>query len=389
MSDVDEEQTTSASAANDQGPVVMDQPEPGMDIEDLLESDDTGEDSNITLNSIFSLLQKAIECQTQNRPMSSSAGGLSLSNKFARIANCSDSLPQKTQSGNPATVSGDTSGQPEKQQVNEGIGDSPDDLKTQYDDLLDDMYDEYEPTQKLGPPVNEELCKIFQDLIWGIHKEEKMKDVSENILAPSNIKGLQVNRVNPEIWREMSHETKTNDLKLQRLQALLLKSMMLTTNAAEQLFCAKSSGTSSVADIAKIAIKFCADSAMVLGQLNSDLLDSRREFILPELNSDFRKIVIEKGEHPELLFGDNLSQKIKDISETNKLGQAVAKRNFVPIKTGPQKSQPFLYRPQGRPRGRYHKSQTAPYSRQRRGRKQQQGVRRFSQNSSWQTDQRI
>ena len=196
MSDVDEEQTTSASAANDQGPVVMDQPEPGMDIEDLLESDDTGEDSNITLNSIFSLLQKAIECQTQNRPMSSSAGGLSL-NKFARIASCSDSLPQKTQSGNPATVSGDTSGQPEKQQVNEGIGDSPDDLKTQYDDLLDDMYDEYEPTQKLGPPVNEKLCKIFQDLIWGIHKEEKMKDVSGNILAPSNIKGLQVNRVNP------------------------------------------------------------------------------------------------------------------------------------------------------------------------------------------------
>ena len=61
-----------------------------------------------------------------------------------------------------------------------------------------------------------------------------------------------------------------------------------------------------MADIAKIAIKFCADSAMVLGQLNSDLLDSRREFILPELNSDFRKIVIEKVEHPELLFSDNL-----------------------------------------------------------------------------------
>ena len=117
--------------------------------------------------------------------------------------------------------------------------------------------------------------------------------MKENTLVPSNIKGLQVNRVNPEIWREMSHVTKTNDLKLQNLQALLLKSTMLTTNVAEQLFCAKSVGTSSVADIAKIAIKFCADSAMILGQLNSDLLGSRREFILPELNSDFRKIVIE------------------------------------------------------------------------------------------------
>ena len=116
------------------------------------------------------------------------------------------------------------------------------------------MYDEYEPTRNLGPPVNEKSCKIFQELIWGIHKEgKKMKDLSENTLAPSNIKGLQVNRVNTEIWREMSHVTKTKYLKLQNLQALLLKSMMLTTNVAEQLFCAKSAGSSSVADIAKIA----------------------------------------------------------------------------------------------------------------------------------------
>ena len=103
--------------------------------------------------------------------------------------------------------------------------------------------------------------------------------------------------------------------------------MILAANVAEQLFCAKSAGTSSMADIVK----------MILGQLNSDFLDSRREFILPELNSDYRKILIEKGEHPELLFGDNLSQIIEDISET-KLGHAVAKRNFVLIKTGPHRS---------------------------------------------------
>ena len=66
----------------------------------------------------------------------------------------------------------------------------------------------------------------------------------------------------------MSHVTMNNDSKLQNLQALLLKSMMLTTNVAEHLPCAKSAGTSSVDDIAKIAIEFCDDSAMILGQLN-------------------------------------------------------------------------------------------------------------------------
>ena len=92
---------------------------------------------------------------------------------FETDFSCSDSLPQKAKSGNPAAVSGDTSGQPEEQQLKEGIGDSPDGLQTQHDDLLDDMYDEYEPTQKLEPLVNKKLCKIFQDLIWGMHKEEK------------------------------------------------------------------------------------------------------------------------------------------------------------------------------------------------------------------------
>ena len=122
--------------------------------------------------------------------------------------------------------------------------------------------------------------------------------MSENTSALNIIKRLQTNRVIPEICRELSYLTKTNNLKL---QGLLLKFMI----------CAKSAGTSSIADIVKIAIKFCVDSAMILGQLNSDLLDSRREFILPELNSGFRKIVIEKDEYPELLFGDNLSKKFK------------------------------------------------------------------------------
>ena len=53
--------------------------------------------------------------------MSSSAGGLSLSNKFARIAKCSDSLPRNTQPANPGTVSRDILGQPEKQQLSKDM----------------------------------------------------------------------------------------------------------------------------------------------------------------------------------------------------------------------------------------------------------------------------
>ena len=45
------------------------------------------------------------------------------------------------------------------------------------------------------PQQMRNYAKFSRSSFGGIHKEEKMKDVRENTLAPSNIKGLQVNRV--------------------------------------------------------------------------------------------------------------------------------------------------------------------------------------------------
>ena len=52
----------------------------------------------------------------------------------------------------------------------------------------------------------------------------------------------------------------------------------------------------------------------------------------------------------KLPFGDDLPKAIKDISETNKIGQALKKQNFVPMNHTPSdRIQPQNFSPRGTP----------------------------------------
>ena len=91
-----------------------------------------------------------------------------------------------------------------------------------------------------------------------------------------------------------------------------------------------------------------------------------------ELNYSYRQLSFNQGNHPKLLFGDNLPKKIKDISETNKVGLAISKKSFTPssaISIPPPKSPQnkiqlsFLYWGWRASRGRpwYMQNQSHPY----------------------------
>ena len=122
-------------------------------------------------------------------------------------------------------------------------------------DLLQQMSSEYEPSGEKGPAVQEKLAKIFQDLVQGIHKEEKFNSVVDSINPPCNVEGLEVTKVNTEVWRRMSRTARSNDLKLQKLQTLMIKQMALGTITANKLHKAKSDGTKTTSEIIKLALK--------------------------------------------------------------------------------------------------------------------------------------
>ena len=63
-------------------------------------------------------------------------------------------------------------------------------------------------------------------------------------------------------------------------------------------------------------LKKCADSAMILGKFNQDLLRLRKDSITPELKTAYKHLSFPQGEHSKLLFGDDLLRSITEITET-------------------------------------------------------------------------
>ena len=175
-----------------------------------------------------------------------------------------------------------------------------------------------------GTPIYKKLEKILQDLLWGLFKKEKLEKVVMDTLPRENLENLERTLVNPEIWRKISHKTKSVDLRLQEIQKLVLKSGIIVAKLMNLLYEAKQNQEASMLEVTKSGISLCADTAMLTGQTNFEILNFRKAKIMPKLNYSYRQLSFNQGDHPKLLFGDNLPKQIKDISETNKVGFAIS-----------------------------------------------------------------
>ena len=104
------------------------------------------------------------------------------------------------------------------------------------EDYLNDISLEYKNIERKWSPLNEKLTKNFQDLIWNNTKPEKVENLLKSVLPPENSEGLEPNKVNIEIWKTISHQTKSADLKLQNMQALVQRSFAVIANMADDLY---------------------------------------------------------------------------------------------------------------------------------------------------------
>ena len=115
--------------------------------------------------------------------------------------------------------------------------------------------------------------------------------------------------------------------------------------------------------LVKATIKSCPDAAVFLVKANEIILTYRREKIKPELNQNHLHISLEKGEHPKLLFGYDLPKFLKDMAETNKVGQSLTQRPILPSSIMRSQNY-FLYKSRGCLQ-RGHHQQQYPYQLQR------------------------
>ena len=109
---------------------------------------------------------------------------------------------------------------------------------------------------------------------------------------------------------------KTFDIRFQHLPDLILKFLTVISYKGNQVFEKRlERDQAKIKESFKILLKRCADSALLLGKGNLDLLDLKGKKILLVLNYNYWQLSFLPEDHPKLLSGDDLPKALKEIAE--------------------------------------------------------------------------
>ena len=118
---------------------------------------------------------------------------------------------------------------------------------------------------------------------------------------------------------KIAHKTKTFNVKFQYLQDLILKFLTVFSYMGNQLFENRlERDQAKIIENFNILLKRCATSVLLLGKANLNLLDLKRDKILPELNYNYRQFSFPPEDHPKLLCGDDLPKALKTLQKSIK-----------------------------------------------------------------------
>ncbi|XP_028518407.1 uncharacterized protein LOC114576281 [Exaiptasia diaphana] len=180
--------------------------------------------------------------------------------------------------------------------------------------VLDDILQEFELEEAFSAPVDTNLASIVNKLARSKMSDDKLKEKLNKYNRPQNCEKLITPKVNSEIWAKISSSTRSRDVKLQKIQTMLMKATTVLVGLADKLV--KNEKDNST-------VKSMFDSIAFISHANIEISHRRRDFIKPDLNKAYQQICSDQVEITDNLFGDDLPQKIKDINATNKVGNTL------------------------------------------------------------------
>lgn len=132
---------------------------------------------------------------------------------------------------------------------------------------------------------------------------------------------LQTTRVNQEIWNQVKPDTRSKDIKLQRVAAKLTKGMIPLVNLVDSLLKVSEKGEGLAAEDIAPTIRQTLEGLTLLANANFDLNMRRRDIFKEDVNPSFKSLCSPHIPLTTNLFGDDISKTVKEIGETNRLGQ--------------------------------------------------------------------
>lgn len=209
------------------------------------------------------------------------------------------------------------------QLVNESDDDSTADAGHDSDDLLDDYSKALQLEDKVGDAIQGPLATLLSNMLSKKVDEGALNQKGDQFPRPANVPEIVTPTVNPEIWGQIQKTTRSRDIKLQKVQGANIKGLSALAKLANTLMEAKKSKK---AISTTECLRICLDAFALFAHANQEINQRRREVIKPDLNARFKDLA-KNQPVTDKLFGDELSQQVKDINETAKMARSMAKGN--------------------------------------------------------------
>lgn len=191
--------------------------------------------------------------------------------------------------------------------------------------------------------------------------KEQIQQLKSTVKIPENCESFRTPRLNPEIWAALPARTKLNDVKQQSVQQNFSYGLAAFATIVDNLTKVQSQMPSHLKEFSKEMVKICVAGANFMSCGLRESSHKRRQNIRPHLNSQFAGICSYTSENSTLLFGENLSEKLKQSRSVSNIMKYSSSRPFA---SGHLNYRGQTRRFRGQQRGRpYQRYPRRPYQR--------------------------
>ena len=138
------------------------------------------------------------------------------------------------------------------------------------------------------------MGNFLQTLMSSRLDNKKTESLCEKHIIPENTRLLNVLKVNEEIWRVVSLDARSKDVKLQKIQSNCLRAIVPVV---------KNQSKTDQVDVESIVTSL-VDSLVLISCASSDMNSWRRDSMKKELNHEYTALCSQQNPVTEYLFGD-------------------------------------------------------------------------------------
>lgn len=176
------------------------------------------------------------------------------------------------------------------------------------DTILSELEDLYKEKIEFGPPVNEKLARVVKSAIQTPLTKEQIQTLSEKHLTPTNCPDIRVPKVNKELWEAFKGKHSA-DLALQNAQKSMCLALVPLIKSIEVMV--QKGDTKLVQEFTKDAFRCLAHGLQAIN-------NKRKDLIRPALPMKYRKVTEHEVPVTEMLFGDDLEQRVDELDKQTK-----------------------------------------------------------------------